>query len=121
MLFRPNRTSSACELVSFYFINSIAVFSVMFSHKIAEQLNFCGNFRNVTYYIPMYLYMLNFPLPSGNIGQFFVLKKAQSCDYAKFHIIRVFGTASISLVGFAHTRSFQDGDQKHGKMKSNRI
>ena len=39
----------------------------------------------------------------------------------KFHIIRVFGTASISLVGFAHTRSFQDGDQKHGKIKSNRI
>ena len=36
------------------------------------------------YYIPTYLYMLNFPLPS------------------------------ISLAGFAHTRSFQDGDQKHG-------
>ena len=35
------------------------------------------------YYIPIYLYMLNFPLPSGNIVQFFVLKKAQSCDYAK--------------------------------------
>ena len=27
--------------------------------------------------------MLNFPLPSGNIGQIFVLKMAQSCDYAK--------------------------------------
>ena len=35
------------------------------------------------YYIPIYLYMLNFTLPPGNIGQFFVLKKAQSCDYAK--------------------------------------
>ena len=66
------------------------------------------------YYIPTYLYMLNFPLPSGNIGQFFVLKKAQSCDYAKIPYYTGFGTASISLVGFAHTRSFQDGDQKHG-------
>ena len=36
----------------------------------------------------------------------------------KFHIIRGFGTASISLVGFAHTRPFQDGDQKHGKLKA---
>ena len=39
----------------------------------------------------------------------------------KFHIIRVFDTAFISLVGFALTRSFQDGGQKHGKTKSNRI
>ena len=34
----------------------------------------------------------------------------------KFHIIRDFGTASISLVGFAHTRSFQDGDQKQSNL-----
>ena len=33
----------------FYFMNSIAVFSVMFSHIFAEQVNFCCNVRNVTY------------------------------------------------------------------------
>ena len=41
------------KLMSFYFINSIAVLSVMFSHKIAEQINFCCNFRNVTYILKM--------------------------------------------------------------------
>ena len=42
----------------------------------------------------------------------------------KFHIImiiRIFGTASISLLGFAHIRPFQDGGQKHGKTKSNQL
>ena len=48
-----------------------------------EVLNDSAQDSNNYYYIPIYLYMLNFPLPSGNIGQFFVLKKAQSCDYAK--------------------------------------
>ena len=37
------------KLMSFYFMNSIAVFSVMFSHIFAEQINFCCNVRNVTY------------------------------------------------------------------------
>ena len=38
------------KLMSFYFINSIAVFSVMFSQIFAEQINFCCSFRNVTYF-----------------------------------------------------------------------
>ena len=37
------------KLMSFYFMNSIAVFSVMFSHIFAENINFCCNFRSVTY------------------------------------------------------------------------
>ena len=38
------------KLMAFYFMNSIAVFSVMFSHILAEEINFCCNFRNVTYF-----------------------------------------------------------------------
>ena len=37
------------KLMSFYFMNSIAVFSVMFSHIFAEKINFCCNFRSVTH------------------------------------------------------------------------
>ena len=36
------------KLMSFYFMNSIAVFGVMFSHVFAEKINFCCNFRSVT-------------------------------------------------------------------------
>ena len=35
--------------MSFYFMNSIAVFSVMFSHVFAEKTNFCCTFRSVTH------------------------------------------------------------------------
>ena len=48
-------------------------------------------------------------ITSGNIGQIFVLEMAMSCDYAKIPYYTGFGTALISLVGFAHSRSFQDG------------
>ena len=41
------------KLMSFYFMNSIAVFSVMFSHIFAEQTNFCCSFRNVTYILKL--------------------------------------------------------------------
>ena len=37
------------KLMSFYFMNSIDVFRVMFSHIFAEKINFCCNFRNVTH------------------------------------------------------------------------
>ena len=37
------------KLMSFYFMNSIAVFSVTFSHIFAEKINFCCNFRSVTH------------------------------------------------------------------------
>ena len=36
------------KLMSFYSMNSIAVFSVMFSHIFAEKINFCCNFKSVT-------------------------------------------------------------------------
>ena len=36
------------KLMSFYFMNSIAVLSVMFSHIFAEKINFCCNIRSVT-------------------------------------------------------------------------
>ena len=39
--------------MSFYFINSIAVFSVMFSHILAEKINFCYNFRSVTHILKL--------------------------------------------------------------------
>ena len=91
------------------FISRMNDWLLLFKPKISFDFGYYS-----IHYIPTYLYMLNFPLPSGNIGQFFVLKKAQSCDYAKIPYYTSFGTASISLVGFAHTRSFQDGDQKHG-------
>ena len=35
-------------LMSFYFMNSIAVLSVMFSHIFAEKIIFCCNLRSVT-------------------------------------------------------------------------
>ena len=41
------------KLMSFNFMNSIAVLSVMFSHIFAEQINFCCNFRNVTYILKL--------------------------------------------------------------------
>ena len=41
------------KLMSFCFMNSIAVFSVMFSHIFDEQINFCCNFRNVTYILKL--------------------------------------------------------------------
>ena len=37
------------KLVSFYCMNPIAIFSVMFSHIFAEKINFCCNFRSVTH------------------------------------------------------------------------
>ena len=37
------------KVLSFYFMNSIAVFNVMFSHIFAEKINFCCNFRSVTH------------------------------------------------------------------------
>ena len=37
------------KLMSFHFMNSIAVFSVKFFHIFAEQINYCCSFRNVTY------------------------------------------------------------------------
>ena len=37
------------KLMSFYFMNSIAVFSVMISHIFTERINFCCNFRSVTH------------------------------------------------------------------------
>ena len=37
------------KLKSFYFMNSIAVFSVMFSHIFAEKINFCSILRSVTH------------------------------------------------------------------------
>ena len=37
------------KLMSFYFMNSIAVFSVMFSHIFVQKIAFCCNFRSVTH------------------------------------------------------------------------
>ena len=37
------------KLLSFYFMNPIALFNVMFSHIFAEKINFCCNFRSVTH------------------------------------------------------------------------
>ena len=37
------------KLVSFYFMNSIAVLSAIFSHIFAEKISFCCNFRSVTH------------------------------------------------------------------------
>ena len=53
---KVNKISDICfffaivyvKLVSFYFMNSIAVFSVTFSHIFADMINFCCNFRSVT-------------------------------------------------------------------------
>ena len=37
------------KLMSFYSMNSIAVFSVIFSHIFVEKIKFCCNFRSVTH------------------------------------------------------------------------
>ena len=37
------------KLMSFYFMNSISVFSVIFSQIFAEKSNFCCNLRSVTH------------------------------------------------------------------------
>ena len=50
--------------MSFYFTNSIAVFSVMFSHIFAEKINFCYNFRSVTHTLK-----LNFSFVSPGISR----------------------------------------------------
>ena len=41
------------KLVSFYFMNSIAVLSVMFSQIFADIINFCCNFRSVTHILKL--------------------------------------------------------------------
>ena len=41
------------KLMSFYFMNSIAVFSVMFSHIFAEKIIFCCNCRSVTHILKL--------------------------------------------------------------------
>ena len=41
------------KLMSFYFMNSIAVFRVKFSQIFAEQYNFCCSFRIVTYILKL--------------------------------------------------------------------
>ena len=41
------------KLMSFYFLNSIDVLSVMFSHIFAEKINYCCNFRNVTHILKL--------------------------------------------------------------------
>ena len=51
------------ELMSFYFMNTIAVFSVTFSHIFDEKINFCCNFRSVTY-----IFELNVSLVSSLIS-----------------------------------------------------
>ena len=40
-------------MVSFYFMNSIAVFSVMFSHIFTEKIKFCSNLRSVTHILKL--------------------------------------------------------------------
>ena len=39
--------------MSFYFMNSIAVLSIMFSHVFAENINFCCDFRIVTHILKL--------------------------------------------------------------------
>ena len=41
------------KLVSFYYMNSIAVLSFMFSHIFTEKISFCCNFRSVTHILKM--------------------------------------------------------------------
>ena len=41
------------KLMSFNSMNSIAVFSVMFSHMFAEKIHFCCNFRSVTHILKL--------------------------------------------------------------------
>ena len=74
------------KLMSFYFMNSTAVFSVMFSHIFAEQINFCCNFRNVTYILK-----LNVSLVSSRI----------SCDA---DTTRIYGLICM----FAHIMRFRN-------------
>ena len=52
------------KLMSFYLMNTIAVFSVMFSHIFAEKINFCCNFRSVTHTLK-----LNVSLVSPSISR----------------------------------------------------
>ena len=52
------------KLMSFYFVNLIAVFSVMFSHIFAEKIHFCCNFRSVTHILK-----LNVSLVSARISR----------------------------------------------------
>ena len=52
------------KLMSFYFMNSIAVFSAMFSHIFAEKVNFCCNLRSVTHTLK-----LNVSLVSPHISR----------------------------------------------------
>ena len=47
------------KLMSFHFMNSIAVFSVKFSHIFAEQINLCCNFRHVTYILKLNLSLVS--------------------------------------------------------------
>ena len=70
------------ELMSFYFMNSIAAFSVMFSHIFAEKINFCCNFRSVTHFLK-----LNVSLVSPHISRNFESRiKGLVCMFA--HIMR---------------------------------
>ena len=47
------------KLISFYFMNSIAVLSVMFSHIFAEKINFCCKFRSVTHTLKLYASLIS--------------------------------------------------------------
>ena len=53
------------KLVLFYFMNSITVFSVMFSQIFAEKINFCCNFRSVTHTLKLNVSLVS-PRISGN-------------------------------------------------------
>ena len=75
------------KLMAFYFINLIAVLSVMFSHIFAENINFCCDFRSVTHRPTL---KLNVSLVSPRIS-----RNAET---------RINGLACM----FAHTMRFRD-------------
>ena len=53
--------------MSFHFMNSIAVFIVMFSCIFAEKINFCCNFRTVTHTLKLNVSLV-LPRISRNAG-----------------------------------------------------
>ena len=65
------------KLMLFYFMNSIAVFSAMFSHIFAEQINFCCNFRNVTYILKLNVSLVS-PRVMWRLG---FMDSSVSCTY----------------------------------------
>ena len=78
------------KLMSFYFMNSIAVLSVMYSHIFSEKMNVCCNFRSVTHNLK-----LNVPLVSPRIS-----RNAET---------RINGLVCM----FAHIMRFRDISLKH--------